>query len=296
MAKTNTFMFANDATRFYFPWICILMVFIGTLLCGGGLFVYNSLNRWQQGVSESLTVQINTYDAQGNFRGDAIPVDIEKTLSILRTTPGVKEANVLTNEQMSELMAPWIGADVNVSDLPLPKLIDVAIDSNNPPFLERLKMDLSIQVPNASIDSHRIWLTQLVSLSYKILQLIGIVLILLLLTVIFTVAYTTRASLKIQEPVIRLVHMMGAKDLYITNQYAWRTLKRAFVGGIIGFALATPILLGLMYCFEGMADSIFATNLFIEQWGFLITGPFVISFIAFITTFKTVLGYLKRFI
>ena len=296
MSKNKTFLFANDSTRFYFSWICLLMVFIGTLLCGGGLFIYNSLNRWQQGVSESLTVQINTYDEKGNFRGDEIPVDVEKTLSILRTTPGVKEANILNDVQMAELMSPWIGADVNMSDLPLPKLIDVAIDPENPPFLERLKMDLSIQVPNATLDSHRIWLTQLVKLSYKILQLISGVLILLLLTVIFTVAYTTRASLKIQESVIQLVHMMGAKDLYITNQYAWRTLKRAFCGGFIGFILAAPLLLGLMYCFDNMSDSIFTTNLFMEQWIFLAMWPFVIGFVAFITTFKTVLGYLKRFI
>ena len=67
MAKSNTFLFTNDSTRFYFPWICLLMVFIGTLLCGSGLFVYNSLNRWNQGVSESLTVQINTYDEKGEF-------------------------------------------------------------------------------------------------------------------------------------------------------------------------------------------------------------------------------------
>ena len=296
MAKNDTFLFANDSSRFYFPWICLLMVFIGTLLCGSGLFVYNSLKLWHQGVSESLTVQINTYDESGKYRQDAIPVDIEKTLSILRTTPGVREANVVNEMQMSELMAPWIGADIDLSDLPLPKLIDVSIDPNNPPFLEQLKMELSVQVPNAVLDSHRIWLSQLVNLSRKILQVIAVVLCLLVLTVVFTVAYTTKASLKIQEPVIRLVHMMGAKDLYITSKYAWRTLKRTFAGSLLGFGFAVPILLGLMFCFENMSDTIFSTNFYLEQWLFLALWPVMTSIIAFITTFKTVLSYLKRFI
>lgn len=296
MAKNNTFLFANDSTRFYFPWICLLMVFIATLLCGSGLFVYNSLNRWQQGVSESLTVQINTYDENGQFRGDSVSEDIEKTLSILRTTPGVREANVLDDFQMSELMAPWIGGDVNMSDLPLPKLIDVAIDHKNPPLLEQLQMDLSVQVPNATMDSHRIWLTHLVHLSHNILRIIGIILLLLFFTVIFTVAYTTKVNLKIQEPVIRLVHMMGAKDLYITNKYAWRTLKCSFVGSFLGFIFAAPILWGLMYCFKGTSDTVFVANLFSEQWLFLALWPILMSFIAFITTFKTVLTYLRNFI
>ncbi|MBE6446366.1 MAG: hypothetical protein E7021_03090 [Alphaproteobacteria bacterium] len=296
MSKRDAFLFANDSTRFYFPWICLLMVFIGTLLSGMGLFVYNSLDRWHQGVSQSLTIQINTYDENGVYRQDEIPVDVEKVLSIVRTTPGVKEASVLNELQMAELMAPWIGADVSISDLPLPKLIDVAIDPENPPFLEQLKMDLNVQVPNATMDSHRIWLSQLVKMSNRILQLIGAILILLIITVIFTVGYTTRANLKIQEPIIRLVHMMGAKDLYITNRYAWRTLKRAFTGGFIGFACASPILFGLMCCFGGMSDTIFVTNLLWEQWVFLAVCPIVIALVAFITTFKTVMGYLKRFV
>ena len=296
MSKRDAFLFANDSTKFYFPWICLLMVFIGTLLSGIGLFVYNSLDSWHQGVSQSLTVQIDTYNENGVFRQDAIEEDIEKALSVIRTTPGVKEATVINEIQMAELMAPWIGADVNMADLPLPKLIDVAIDPKNPPFLEQLKMDLNVQVPNATLDSHRIWLTQLVKMSSRILQLIGAILILLVITVIFTVGYTTRANLKIQEPVIRLVHMMGAKDLYITNRYAWRTLKRSFAGGIIGFVCASPILLGLIYCFGDMSDTIFATSLSLEQWLFLAICPVFISLVAFITTFKTVMGYLKKFI
>lgn len=296
MAKQDAFLFAQDSTRFYFSWICSLMVFIATLLTGSGLFVYNSLQLWHRGISESLTVQINTYDTDGKYRQDAIPVDIEKTLSILRTTPGIKEATVINDIQMAELMAPWIGADIRLSDLPLPKLIDVTIDPENPPFLEQLKMDLSVQVPEASLDSHRIWLSHLVNLSHKIIQVIGIVLFLIILTIVFTVVYTVQASLKIQEPVIKLVHMMGAKDLYITFKYAWRTLKRTFWGGILGITFAVPILIGFMYCFGNMSETIFLTNLYPEQWAFLVLWPLLICFIAFITTFKTVLGYLKRFI
>ena len=61
---------------------------------------------------------IGTYDENGVFRQDAIDKDIETALSIIRTTPGVKEASVINEIQMAELMAPWIGADVNMADLP----------------------------------------------------------------------------------------------------------------------------------------------------------------------------------
>lgn len=296
MRKKNDFLFAHDSTRFYFPWMCWLMVFIGTFICGGGMLVYNSLNNWQRGVSESLTVQISTYDEEGRERGELVNQDIEKALSILRTTPGVIGASVLNESQMNDLMAPWIGADVAIASLPLPKLIDVAVDVNNPPFLEQLKADLSAHVPSATMDSHRIWLTELVRLSGHILKLVIFVLCLLALTIAFTVGYTTRSTLKIHESVIKLVHMMGAKDLYITNKYAWHNFKYAFVGGITGTISAIPLLWIIILFFQKTSDTIFQTQFSVNQWVILVVLPLAVALLAFGTTFKTVLSYLRRFL
>lgn len=296
MRKTKDFLFASDSTRFYFPWMCWLMVFIGTFILGSGMLVYNSLNNWQRGVSESLTVQISTYDEEGRERGELVNQDVEKALSILRTTPGVTGASVLTDAQMNDLMAPWIGADVPVNSLPVPKLIDVAIDGDNAPFLEQLKADLSAHVPSATMDSHRIWLAELVQLSHHILKLIFFVIVLLVLTIAFTVAYTTHSTLKIHESVISLVHMMGAKDLFITNRYAWHNFKYALTGGILGTLCALPLLWLIILFFQKASDTVFQTQFSLTQWEILIALPISVALLAFATTFKTVLTYLRRFL
>ncbi len=296
MRKKNDFLFTKDATRFYFPWMCWLMVFISTFICGGGMLIYNSLTGWQRGVSESLTVQINTYDEEGRDRGELVLQDVEKALSILRTTPGVIGASVLSDAQMNDLMAPWVGADVAVTSLPVPKLIDVAIDADNPPFLEQLKADLSAHVPSATMDSHRIWLSELVQLSNHILKLIIFVLILLATTTGFTVAYTTRSTLKIHEGVIKLVHMMGAKDLYITEKYALLNAKYALFGSILGTITALPLLWFIISFFQKASETVFQTQYSSIQWGILGGIPIVVAVLAFMTTFKTVLSYLRRFL
>ena len=296
MQKKSDFLFTKESTRFYFSWMCWLMVFIGTFVTGSGLLIFNSLRNWQRGVSESLTVQIDTYDAEGRDRGELVTVDVEKALSVLRTTPGVTGASVLTDTQMNELMAPWVGGDIAVTSLPVPKLIDVAVDADHPPFLEQLKMDLSAHVPSATMDSHRIWLTELVQLSNHILQLIFCVLGLLILTIAFTVTYTTRATLKIHETIIKLVHMMGAKDLYITNRYAWHNSKYAFIGGILGSLCALPLVAGLRLFFQKTPDALFETQFTCSQWVILACIPVGVALLAFVTTFKTVLSYLRRFL
>ncbi len=296
MSKHSEFLFATDSTRLYFPWMCLLMVFIGSILCGGGIITYNLVHSWHEDIAKSLTIQIDTYDSNGQFRGENIAVDVEKALSIVRTTPGVKGASVLDENQMSELMAPWVGADIPLDTLPLPKLIDVEIDADHPPFLQQLKMDLDTLVPSATMDSQRIWLADLLKLSHRIFQIVMTLLVLLAGTIIFSVAYTTRASLNIHESVIKLVHMMGAKDVYITTKYALYNFKRSFIGSMLGFLCAIPLLILLIYGFKSTITTSFQIEFTLLQWGLMVLWPILICFISAIVTSRTVLIYLKRFL
>ena len=296
MSKKSDFLFKKGSSRFFLPWICALMVFVATLTTTGGIVAYNSLQLWQKSVAESLTVQIPTYDEAGNARNELVYKDIENALMLLRTTPGVVGAVVLDDNQMQELMIPWLGADVSVSELPLPKLIDVNVDTNQPPLLEQLQSDLAEKVPGAVLDSHRIWLGDLVKLANALLSLVGLILILLFITVTAAIIYITNASLSIQEYELSLVHMLGAKDLYVTNRYAWYNFKNALVGSLIGFAIALPILLGIALFLRSISGQILQSGLHPIQWLYLALIPFSVACLAFLTTFHTVWRFLKKFL
>ena len=296
MRKKSDFLFTKDSSRFFLPWMCALMVFIATLTLAGGMATYNSLRLWQRSVAESLTVQIPTYDEAGNPREEAVYRDIESALVLLRTTPGVLGAIVLDDKQMQELMTPWLGENAKVSELPLPKLIDVSVDTSKPPVLEQLKADLAAQVPTAILDSHRIWLADLVKFANALLSLIAFILLILFVTVAITVMYITKASLSIQEYILSLVHILGARDLYLTNKYAWHNFKIALSGSLIGFAISIPILLGITIFLKSVSSQILQNNITLAQWSFLAVVPLAVACIAFLTTFKTVWTYLRRFL
>ena len=296
MMKKSDFLFNKESSRFFLPWICALMVFLSTLISAGGIATHNSLKLWQKGVAESLTVQIPTYDNEGHFRDELVYKDIEKALTLLRTTPGVLGAIVLNDEQMSDLMAPWLGADAVVSELPLPKLIDVTVDANRPPLLEQLKADLAAQVPEAQLDSHRLWLGDLVRFANTLLTLISGVLLLFFITTIITVIYSTKTSLSIQEHILALVHMLGAKDFYISNKYAWHNFKISLWGSIVGFALALPIIFGVALFFKSVSGQILQSSFYPIQWAYLALIPLTVAVLSFVTTFKTVWSFLRKFL
>jgi cell division transport system permease protein len=295
--KKNNIFFATDSSRLFLPWMSMLMTFIAVLFLAGGIISYKGITNWQRVVSGSLTVQIPTADITGESRGDIIQKDIETTLTILRSNPGVLGATVVSETQMNELMAPWLGDKAVLSELPVPKLIDVSIDMENYPDIAQLKTDLAVQVPSAVLDSHRMHLEPLLKIAGGIVKLIGFILILLAITASFTVIYSTRTGLSAHEHIISLTHMMGANDAFIIRQYASRNFKQTLSGGIFGFLLALPIMAGVSFLLHGASlETNFHSVIGWHEWSILFSVPVILSLLAFITTIKAVHDYLKRFL
>lgn len=296
MKKDNIF-FASDSAKLFLPWMSMLMSFIAVLILAAGMTSYTAIHNWQRVVSGSMTVQIPTHTEAGEPRGSVVDREVETTLTILRSSAGILGATVISDRQMSDLMMPWLGEDVVVSELPLPKLIDVVVDSTNYPNVAQLKTDLAGQVPTAVLDSHRLRLEPLMRLSGGILKLIGFILILLALTASFTVIYATRTSLTAHEHIISLTHMMGANDMFVMQQYAVRNFGLTLMGGVFGLLLALPILAGASFFIRGATlDFILTPTLHMNQWLVLLTVPLILAILAFLTTLKAVSDYLKRFL
>ena len=293
MAKHSDIPFSKDSSRLFLPWISMLMIFIASLTLAGGLTAYRALSYWNKNVSGSITVQIPVITAKGQSRSDTVDGDIEQALTVLRTSTGVLGAKVLEDEQIHRLMMPWIGDKADLDTLPIPKVIDVTIDPNNPPNADELTADLAATVPLAVLDTHRLWLDGMINMANGFMKVTVFILLLLVVTTAFTVTYSARTSLAVHKKVIRLVHMMGANDWYIAWQYAVRVLKLSLVGGIIGLVLSLPVIFGIGYFFETLSGDFNCAinNMVIIT---LIATPFVFAILAFVTTLKTVLTSLKR--
>lgn len=297
MSKKSSIFFTHDSSRFFLAWMSMLMAFIMALVVYGGGAAYSSLTAWQQSISGAATVQIPGYDDKGMPRKEMIEQDVETALTILRASNGITGADVVSDEQMARLMSPWVGEGAVLSELPLPKLLDVAVDVNNPPDFVQLKRDLADQVPLAVLDTHRAGLAPLLSIAGGVLNLIVFMLVLLGLTTTFTVVYATKTSLAVHQPVIALIHIMGAGDFYITRQYAIRHLKLAFIGALIGVLAATPILWGMTVFIRHLSpDFVISATCTILQGAGLLCIPVIMAGLSFATTFKTVLKYLRTFL
>ena len=249
----------------------------------------DAAGRWSAGISRTLTVQI---PAPGGARVSPAAEDerVLEALKILRTTPGVAEADVLNDARLAELLEPWLGPASVAAGLPLPRLIDVEIESGAAIDSDDLGRRLAEAIPGSSIDDHRVWLDRLLRLVAAVEWVAMAILVCIGLATVGTVIYTTRTSLAVHRQVIEVLHLIGAQDAYVARQFAWRALSLGLRGGLIGMSLALPTLLAIGYLAGHIdAELLPRATLSISQWGMLAIIPLLASAVAMTTARVTVM-------
>lgn len=230
----------GDATSRFLPWLVALMVYLSAVAVAGAFVLGGLVSRWDHDVAGTLTVQVAPVPGEA---GEMLTDErVRQAVDLLRRTPGVKTARALDKQQIIALLEPWLGSAEVVRDLPLPRLIDVAVDPDARMDLGDLADRLINAVPGASLDDHRVWLSRLINLSLTTQWVtIGIVVVIGGVTSA-TVVYATRTGMAVHKGVIEVLHLIGAHDDYIARQFADRAFSLGFSGGLLGLALAVPTL------------------------------------------------------
>lgn len=287
--------FSKDAIAWFLPWMAMLMVFFATLTTAMTLSINTMLAKWTQSVSGSITIQILPTEGEDGIDKRQTRIETEEALSLLRKTSGVASANLLTDHQMQNLLRPWLGDSVPLEDLPLPSLIDVQLLENFELDLDNLKNVLKQKAPNASIDVHKKWLGKLIRVARKLDYFVSVLLALIISTTSIIVIYVSCSSLAVHKPVIELLHLIGAKDDYISKQYAIRTLILSSIGSVVGFVFVLPIINFFGKIFSdiqaGLLSEIGLTSF---AWFLLILIPILTIILSTLTAYWTVQRTLRK--
>lgn len=216
------------------------MCYLAVLAIGALLMTSAAVNNWTSQVASEVTVQISAAD------GVDVDGDSARAARILRDTPGVSSVTVVPAAEARRLLEPWLGKAAILDDLPVPQLINVSIDKSSPPDLEGLRARLAAEVPSATLDTHRRWQAELVSMAGTLTWLAIAVLTLIAAAAAVLVVYATRAAMEVNREVIEVLYLAGARDRFISREVLWRFcltgLKAGLIGALLGFI--TFVLLG----------------------------------------------------
>ena len=212
------------------------MCFLACLAIAGLLMVSAAASSWTSKVGSELTVQVRPSD------GVDIEQAVESVNAVLAATHGIKRHFTLSRADSAKLLKPWLGAGAMLEDLPVPRLIGVVVDGNQPPDLDRLALAIEAATPGASLDSHRRWQGEMVRLAAA-LRMVGFAILLVIAaTAAALVVYASRGALEANRDTIEVLYLAGARDRFIASQVERRFLRTGLVAGLCGLAAAAVLL------------------------------------------------------
>lgn len=216
--------------------VIAIMAFLAALAIGASLLAERAAMGWREGLANRLTVQIvpgSEGDAQSLLAREG-----NAALAVLRSTPGIAHAAMISDAQSAALVEPWLGRNAIIPELPLPKLIDATVSPGAAVDMAALALRLRAAAPHALLDDHSRWIGRLKGLADTLILSAYGILALIAVAMAATVVFATRAGLDANREKVELLHQMGARAGFIAGAFERHYLLSAFLAGISGAGLA----------------------------------------------------------
>lgn len=221
------------------PWVIAIMMFLTVLASASGLSLNESAQTLSANVSDRITVQIA--DADPEARDQAV----RRIAALLDQSEGVGNINIVPPAALIRQLAPWLGNDLKISDIPIPALIDADLATSQGTRAERIAaLDKAVKAinPQARVEPHANYLAPLARLVWAIGLLAFSVVALMAIATGAVVVLAARGAHATHRGTIDIMHMLGATDAQVVRLFQRRMMLDAAFGAVIGFVGAGLII------------------------------------------------------
>ena len=272
------------------PWVIAIMVALTVVAAGGALALSNMVSAASGDLAGSATVQIIEPDA------DQRAAQVEAVQDVLAQDPAVQGFRVVPEEDIAELLEPWLGTGEEIEAVPLPSLVDVELrDGAGRDDYARLEAAMREVAPRARIDAQSDWLAPVLS-ALSALKWMALALILMLGFVgAAAVWLAARNALGGNRKTIEVVHLLGGSDDQIARIFQRSILLDAVIGGVLGLAAGVLAMSLLARQFAALQSGMVAGGtLTAADWVLIALVPLFAVAIAVYTARMTVLSSLRK--
>lgn len=289
IGKSAELQLEKDVSTRYLPVVIAAMIFLAALAIGGLFSLSNAISDWSATLTGNLTVEI-AFDPTAD-----LDKKVTDAVELLSKTPGVAAARAIEQEETLKLLEPFLGRNAALGDLPIPRLIEVIIDEDGAIDLAALNEKLGEAVAGARLDIHRPWLDKMVLLGRSVQILAAAIMLLIGAVTVIIVIFAVRTGLIMHAEVIQVLHLIGARDQYIAEQFQNYFARLSFLGALPGLIVAIIV----MFIFNFLVGSLEASmlpplSLGVEGIIALLLLPLMVALLTRFTVRRVVLGSLER--
>ena len=248
------------------------MAFLAVFALALSLAAGRLADRWAGDLARSATLRISA-------PADQMATQIDRALKLLGQTPGVATARALSVEEQAALLSPWFGAGVDLSGLPVPRLIEIR-ETAEGYDAAGLRLRLAAEVPGGVLDDHGRWRRPLVEAANSLRRLGFFSMALIFGALAAMVTLAANAALAANAQIIGVLRLIGATDAYIARAFVRRFTIRGFGGAAVGTALGV---VGVVLLPEASAEGGLLTGLGFVGIGWFLPAiiPLIAATVAF---------------
>jgi cell division transport system permease protein len=269
--------------------VIAIMTFLACLTAGAALLVADGSRGWRSEVLRDATIQVKAGP------GDDIEKLVAKAVSIASQAKGVESVHAYSKAESERLLEPWLGNGLDLSQLPIPRLIVVRLSGQQrPEDLAALRAALASAAPQANLDDHRVWAERIGTMADAVVVLAAALFALMILAMGTAIGFATRGAMAGAREIVEVLHLVGASDRFIAREFQTHFrrlgLRGSMIGGLAAMAFfAAASFLSFWWAHSPGGDEIAA------MFGSFALGPYGYVALALVCAAVTLLtGLLSR--
>lgn len=216
--------------------VLAVMCYLASLTAATLIAIDGATDRWTLDLTSTLTLRIKPASSLSNQA--AFQDSLQDVMAQLRDTDGVSNVTLIDTDAAAKLLVPWLGAEAFTQDLPIPQLIDIHIDPHNPPNLKTLETDIQAILPSAQLEDHSKWNDRILSFAGLLQTVTLLLLAIIIVTTVIIVTFATRSWLIAKHEIVEALHLIGARDIFIAEQFQKKFMLLGLKSGAWGLAAA----------------------------------------------------------
>jgi cell division transport system permease protein len=218
--------------------VVAILTFLACLCAGGAVWMAAATSAWRSDVAREITIQIKPH------AGGDLDADTAKVVDVVSHSPIVSSVQAPSREETEKMLAPWLGSGLDLSQLPIPRLVTATLSASaDPVALDALRAQVALTAVDAAFDDHAVWVNHLTGVGRSLTLLAGFLFALVVAAIAIAIAFATRAAMAGAREIVEVLHFVGASDGYITKHFQRYFFTLSAKGTGIGGAAALAMFL-----------------------------------------------------
>lgn len=250
MNSTSEIPFARDKTHRILPHMLAVLVCFVSLLCAFSSDMYRYVQQQSAQQTQLFYIEIPAFYSMSESDKEQIRTSLN---ALIEAEATLSKAQWLARDEVAGLLEPWLGKGLPLDTLPLPQLVEVAIEISAESDVSTFDSDAFQGALNeihagTQLDQDQPWRTQFAEGGYVLIRIMLFIALALFLVTLSFVALLSRTHFQLHEGILELLRRVGARDAYIIRQFQRHNLRIAMKGALSG-SFAGAAMYGVWHLF-----------------------------------------------